>query len=43
MIQSNFIDMEKMLTLLDKEQTVKDAPDAKELQVSQGHVVFGNV
>ncbi|CAO0795626.1 unnamed protein product [Mucor circinelloides] len=43
MIQSNFIDMEKMLTLLEEDQTVKDAPNAKELQVSEGHVVFDNV
>lgn len=35
--------MEKMLSLLEEDQTVKDAPRAKELQVSQGHVVFGNV
>ncbi len=43
MIQSNFIDMEKMLTLLEEDQTVKDVPNAKELQVSEGHVVFGIV
>lgn len=43
MIQSNFIDMEKMLALLEEDQTVKDVPNAKKLQVSQGHVVFGNV
>ncbi|KAI8364572.1 hypothetical protein BD560DRAFT_402776 [Blakeslea trispora] len=43
MIQSNFIDMEKMLELLDEVQTVQDAPDAEELVVSQGHVVFDNV
>ncbi|KAG2210102.1 hypothetical protein INT46_010307 [Mucor plumbeus] len=43
MIQSNFIDMEKMLALLEEDQTVKDAPNAKELQISQGHVVFDNV
>jgi ABC-type transport system involved in Fe-S cluster assembly fused permease/ATPase subunit len=41
MIQSNFIDMEKMLALLEQVQTVQDAPNAKELVVSQGHVVFG--
>ncbi|KAI8327030.1 ABC transporter type 1, transmembrane domain-containing protein, partial [Choanephora cucurbitarum] len=40
---SNFIDMEKMLELLDEVQTVQDAPDAGELMVSQGHVVFDNV
>lgn len=41
MIQSNFIDMEKMFALLDEVETVKDAPDAKQLVVSDGHVVFG--
>lgn len=41
MIQSNFIDMEKMLALLEEVQTVQDAPNAKELAISQGHVVFG--
>jgi ATP-binding cassette subfamily B (MDR/TAP) protein 6 len=43
MIQSNFIDMEKMLELLDENQSIKDAPDAKELEVSKGNVVFGKV
>ncbi|KAI8051073.1 uncharacterized protein B0P05DRAFT_562857 [Gilbertella persicaria] len=43
MIQSNFIDMEKMLELLDQVQTVQDAPDAEELVVTEGHVVFDNV
>lgn len=33
--------MEKMFALLDEEETVKDAPNAKELVVSEGHVVFG--
>jgi ATP-binding cassette subfamily B (MDR/TAP) protein 6 len=41
MIQANFIDMEKMLALLEEKQTVQDAPNAKELIVTQGHVVFG--
>ena len=41
MIQQNFVDMEKMLDLFDVEETVKDAPDAKELQVKEGRVVFG--
>ncbi|KAG2199718.1 hypothetical protein INT47_012854 [Mucor saturninus] len=43
MIQSNFIDMEKMFALLDEVETVQDAPDATEMVVSKGHVVFDNV
>ncbi|KAI7849527.1 hypothetical protein BDC45DRAFT_573904 [Circinella umbellata] len=43
MIQSNFIDMEKMLTLFEEQQTVKDVPNAKDLNVKEGHVVFDNV
>lgn len=43
MIQQNFVDMEKMLALLDQEQTVKDLPNAKDLTVTDGHVVFENV
>lgn len=43
MIQSNFVDMEKMFALLEEKETVKDVPHAKELAVSQGHVVFDNV
>ncbi|KAI8637769.1 P-loop containing nucleoside triphosphate hydrolase protein, partial [Parasitella parasitica] len=43
MVQTNFIRMEKMLTFLQEDQTIKDTPNAKELQVSQGHVVFDNV
>lgn len=41
MIQQNFIDMEKMLALFEEKQTVKDAPNAKDLVVKEGHVVFG--
>ncbi|RUS19582.1 ATP-binding cassette, sub-family B, member 6 [Jimgerdemannia flammicorona] len=41
MIQSNFVDMEKMLALFKYDQTVKDASDAKELVVSHGAVTFG--
>lgn len=41
MIQSNFIDMEKMFALLEEVETVQDAPDAKEMVISKGHVVFG--
>jgi ATP-binding cassette, subfamily B (MDR/TAP), member 6 len=43
MIQQNFVDMEKMLDLMEQEQTVKDLPNAKELMVTDGHVVFENV
>ncbi|KAI9251944.1 hypothetical protein BDA99DRAFT_444174 [Phascolomyces articulosus] len=43
MIQSNFIDMEKMLALFEEQQTVKDVPGAKNLAVTDGHVVFDNV
>jgi ATP-binding cassette subfamily B (MDR/TAP) protein 6 len=43
MIQQNFVDMEKMLALLDQERTVKDLPNAKDLIVTDGHVVFENV
>lgn len=42
MIQVDFIDMEKMFALLDEVETVQDAPDATEMVVSKGHVVFGN-
>ncbi|KAI8994926.1 P-loop containing nucleoside triphosphate hydrolase protein [Pilobolus umbonatus] len=41
--QSTFIDMEKMLIILEENQSIKDLPDAKELQVYDGHVVFDNV
>jgi ATP-binding cassette subfamily B (MDR/TAP) protein 6 len=41
MIQQNFIDMEKMLELFEVDQSVKDVPDAKELVVKSGNVVFG--
>ncbi|KAI8874947.1 hypothetical protein K501DRAFT_338966 [Backusella circina FSU 941] len=43
MIQQNFIDMEKMLDLFEVEETVKDAPDAGELRVTEGRVVFDRV
>lgn len=42
MIQSNFIDMEKMFALLEEKPTVEDIPDAAELVITEGHVVFGN-
>ncbi|KAF9573086.1 Homocysteine S-methyltransferase 1 [Mortierella alpina] len=43
MLQQNFIDMEKMLKLLDQNQSVKDIPGAEPLMVSAGQVVFENV
>ncbi|KAI8364442.1 hypothetical protein BD560DRAFT_355062 [Blakeslea trispora] len=43
MIQQNFVDMEKMFDLFEVEQTVKDAEDAGELCVTEGHVRFENV
>ncbi|KAI7866600.1 hypothetical protein BDF14DRAFT_1882380 [Spinellus fusiger] len=43
MIQSNFIDMEKMLALFEVAPSVQDAPEAKNLVVKEGHVVFENV
>ncbi|PKC10833.1 hypothetical protein RhiirA5_413840 [Rhizophagus irregularis] len=42
-IQQNFIDMEKMLALFKEQQSVQDAPDATELKVTEGSVVFENV
>ncbi|KAF9923352.1 Homocysteine S-methyltransferase 1 [Linnemannia zychae] len=43
MLQQNFVDMEKMVKLLDQNQSVKDIPNAKPLIVSSGEVVFENV
>ncbi|CEP20145.1 hypothetical protein [Parasitella parasitica] len=43
MVQTNLINMETMLTLLEEDQTHKNRSNAKELQVSQGHVMFDNV
>ncbi|KAI9096206.1 P-loop containing nucleoside triphosphate hydrolase protein [Phlyctochytrium arcticum] len=42
-IQQNFIDMEKMLDLFEEGEAVQDVPNAKELHVQQGKVVFDNV
>ncbi|KAJ3043567.1 Homocysteine S-methyltransferase 1 [Rhizophlyctis rosea] len=42
-IQQNFIDMEKMLDLFEEHQAVQDAPDAKELDIKDGQIVFDNV
>ncbi|KAI8337672.1 hypothetical protein BC941DRAFT_375486 [Chlamydoabsidia padenii] len=43
MIQTNFIDMEKMLDLFKEELTVKDIPGAPDLLVKEGAIVFDNV
>ena len=42
-IQQNFIDMEKMLDLFEEDQSIKDAPNAKDLVLREGHIVFDNV
>ncbi|KAF9359578.1 ATP-binding cassette sub- B member 6, mitochondrial [Mortierella sp. AD094] len=42
-LQQNFVDMEKMIELLDKDQTVEDIPGADSLIVYDGEVVFENV
>ncbi|KXS19435.1 hypothetical protein M427DRAFT_67089 [Gonapodya prolifera JEL478] len=42
-IQQSFIDMEKMLDLFKEHSSVQDAPDATELVLDQGHVVFDHV
>ncbi|CAG8586657.1 7270_t:CDS:10, partial [Funneliformis mosseae] len=43
MIQQNFIDMEKMLSLFKEQQSVQDIPGAKDLKVTEGSVIFDNV
>lgn len=43
MLQQNFVDMEKMIKLLDQNQSVKDIPNAQPLHVTAGQVVFENV
>ncbi|KAF9577433.1 ATP-binding cassette sub- B member 6, mitochondrial, partial [Lunasporangiospora selenospora] len=43
MLQQNFVDMEKMIKLLDENQSVKDVPGAGRLVVTGGEVVFENV
>ncbi|KAF9114100.1 ATP-binding cassette sub- B member 6, mitochondrial [Mortierella sp. AM989] len=43
MLQQNFIDMEKMINLLDQNQSVKDVPGAEPLVVYNGEVVFEDV
>jgi len=42
-IQKNFVDMEKMLDLLQELPEVKDLPHAESLNVQKGEVVFDNV
>jgi ABC-type transport system involved in Fe-S cluster assembly fused permease/ATPase subunit len=41
MIQQNFIDMEKMMDLMDEKPEVQDAIDAKDLRIISGRVEFG--
>ncbi|KAF9099308.1 Homocysteine S-methyltransferase 1 [Mortierella sp. AD031] len=43
MLQQNFVDMEKMMKLLDQNQSVQDIPGAKPLIVTSGEVVFEDV
>ncbi|KAF9326750.1 Homocysteine S-methyltransferase 1 [Podila minutissima] len=43
MLQQNFIDMEKMIQLLEQNQSVHDSPEADRLIVTDGEVVFENV
>ncbi|CAI2173840.1 5309_t:CDS:10 [Funneliformis geosporum] len=43
MIQQNFIDMEKMLSLFKEQQSVQDLPGAKDLKVTEGSVIFENI
>ncbi|CAG8624387.1 19709_t:CDS:10, partial [Gigaspora rosea] len=42
-IQKNFVDMEKMLDLLQEPPEIKDLPQAAPLVVKKGEVVFDNV
>ncbi|KAF9433535.1 Homocysteine S-methyltransferase 1 [Entomortierella beljakovae] len=42
-LQKNFIDMEKMLDLFEEPIEVKDQPEAKQLVMAGGDVVFENV
>jgi ATP-binding cassette subfamily B (MDR/TAP) protein 6 len=43
MLQQNFVDMEKMIKLLDQNQSVMDIPNAQPLRINAGQVVFENV
>ena len=40
-IQQNFIDMEKMLDLLDMNESIQDDSDATDLILNGGSIVFG--
>ncbi|XP_056002863.1 ATP-binding cassette sub-family B member 6-like [Ostrea edulis] len=43
MIQQSFIDMENMFELLDENQEIKDIPEAKKIEVTNGKIEFKNV
>ena len=43
MIQMYMIDMENLFNLLDKSAGVKDSPEAKQLALRSGEVVYDNV
>ncbi|CAH1762874.1 18520_t:CDS:10 [Entrophospora sp. SA101] len=43
LIQQNFIDMEKMFLLFKEKQSVQDDPNASELNVTDGEIIFDNV
>ncbi|XP_041366375.1 ATP-binding cassette sub-family B member 6, mitochondrial-like [Gigantopelta aegis] len=43
MIQQAFIDMENMFDLLQEDQEVKDIPDANNIVIKHGEIVFKNV
>ncbi|KAK9727686.1 ATP-binding cassette-type vacuolar membrane transporter Hmt1 [Basidiobolus ranarum] len=43
MLQNNFIDMEKMMMLMDQDQKILDAPNAQALKVVSGEIEFQNV
>ncbi|VDK57778.1 unnamed protein product [Anisakis simplex] len=42
-IQQSFIDMENMFELLDEQVEIEDEPNAKQLEVHDGSIVFDNV
>ncbi|KAF9958352.1 ATP-binding cassette sub- B member 6, mitochondrial [Mortierella alpina] len=42
-LRRDFVSMEKLLKILEKEPTVKDSPDAEPLVVSDGEIEFENV
>ncbi|KAJ3359688.1 Homocysteine S-methyltransferase 1 [Kappamyces sp. JEL0680] len=41
-IQQNFVDMEKMLELFEKNQSIKDDPKATDLELKEGTVTFNS-